>query len=457
MSAAASSGRGKAVTEPAAGAGTWVLQADAATRTGYSVSAIRKWRRAGLVADRKRTTAGGLERVEVRLEDVQARLAEQPPERPRPAPPAPDSGPPAGSAIIPISDLEALFERAQGAERRATQAETRLQAAEVEARFMSGQLAELRRQVHAAGAAAAAAEAAGAAGAAGPTAAVAAATNGRAGPSPPERTTRPESREQTPTDRPEPVTTERPANVVGGASGASWAAPGTSPTDDGPRRSLDRLTASRATIDLLGLDLGDMGPLVSPVTRRPPPGAPLSVPAPAPASAPARTHRPAAVAAPAPPPPDVAPVRSVRLSRPTAPPPAPAPAPIPVPARATPRPGPSTPHGAPGRDRSQPGREAEIGNLASELRRLYAKLDGYRREPTISRARERQRERDLGDYDTALLRACSALGVPTGLRAGEPVGIERRAALTKHIARAGIDVRASTGVPPPGDDGRWPS
>ena len=59
-------------------AGTWVPQAEAAARTGFSLSAVRKWRRLGLVAERKITSPTGMERVEVRLEDVLAREALQP-------------------------------------------------------------------------------------------------------------------------------------------------------------------------------------------------------------------------------------------------------------------------------------------------------------------------------------------------------------------------------------------
>src|SRR5207244_3415632 len=67
---------------PQGEAGTWVLQGDAAARTGFSVSAIRKWRRMGFVAERKITTGADLPRVEVKLEDVLARAALQPQRRP---------------------------------------------------------------------------------------------------------------------------------------------------------------------------------------------------------------------------------------------------------------------------------------------------------------------------------------------------------------------------------------
>ncbi len=393
---------------PKAQAGTWVLQADAAASTGYSVSAIRKWRRAGLVADRKRTTAGGLERVEVRLEDVQARMVDQPPERPRPGPVAAEAGPPAGSVIIPIADLEALFERVQGAERRFEQAEARVQAAEVEARFMSGQLAELRRQVHGAGSPTVTVAPFGAA--VPPVAAEAANGSGAV----PRVGTEPASADR---QGSKPGTPLRPERAMTGP-------PGTGPTGTDPRRAFDELLLGRGAIDLLGLDADRPMPTTTPVTR------PARVPAPVPAPAPVGAPRPAGGVA-APTPATTRPASERRQAVASAP------------ARDLARPGlGGVPRPTTLPDRSRPSRQPDVASLASELRRLYSKLDGYRREPTISRLREQERERDLGEYDAVLLRACSALAVPTGLRAGEPVSIERRAALTKALARAGIDVRA---------------
>lgn len=125
---------------------TWLLQTEAAARTGFSVSAIRKWRRMGVVADRKVSGPGGLERVEVKLEDVQARAALQP-ERPR-SEAAPDSArPQPGRVVIAIDDLESLFERMVDAERRADHAEAEVESLRSQAQFMYGQLAELRRQL----------------------------------------------------------------------------------------------------------------------------------------------------------------------------------------------------------------------------------------------------------------------------------------------------------------------
>lgn len=131
--------------------GTWVLQGDAAARTGFSVSAIRKWRRMGVVADRKMMGPGGFERVEVKLEDVLARAALQP-DRQQPDPSANGGPGRAGSVVMALEDLESLFERMVLAERRAEKAEAEVESLEGRARFMSGQLAELRRQLEAAGA-----------------------------------------------------------------------------------------------------------------------------------------------------------------------------------------------------------------------------------------------------------------------------------------------------------------
>ncbi|MEA2971841.1 MAG: hypothetical protein QOG82_299 [Actinomycetota bacterium] len=379
---------------PVAETGTWLLQADAAARTGFSVSAIRKWRRAGLVADRMRTTAGGSERVEVRLEDVEARRAEQPPERTQTTPSPPEAGPSPGTAIIPLNDLEALFGRVREAEGRCRDAEARQQAAEVETRYLSGQLAELRQQLQAATAEAVAARAA-------------------------------------VEDRRSRVTVMTAARVAAPTTGG-----GPGPTDS-PRNAFDRATLDRVTADLLGLDPNR--------ERRPatPPPAPTTTRTSRPT--PIRpTERPAAGPAPA----------ATPGRRPTAPA-APASRTGPAAERAVPRPPPPG-SGRQGQDRvtaGPPGRESAPGpngasrdvtveSLASELRRLYGRLDGYRREPTISRARERQREQDLADYDAVLLQACAALAVPTGLRSGEKVSIERRAALTRSLARLGIDVRA---------------
>jgi len=124
---------------------SWVLQGDAAARTGFSVSAIRKWRRMGVVADRKITNPSGAERIEVKLEDVLARAALQPDRRlPQTAVGSPQTE--AGTVAIRIEDLEVLFKRMTGAEQRAAHAEAEADSLRAESRFVLGQVAELRRQ-----------------------------------------------------------------------------------------------------------------------------------------------------------------------------------------------------------------------------------------------------------------------------------------------------------------------
>ena len=274
-------------------------------------------------------------------------------------------------------------------------AAARQQAAEVETRHLADQVAELRRQFQAAaadtGTTRSAAEA---------RSTVAPIATARVAPS------------------------EPPAAVVG-----------IGPADS-PRRAFDRMTFNRATADLLGLDLappaGPAPPPPAPPTNRTSPPTPIR-PSDRPAARPAPAPR-RGPAAPAPPAPAsrTTPAADRAPSRP----------PAPTPSRqslARPQPGPPRQATAPGRTESS--RDPSVESLASELRRLYARLDGYRRSPP-SPARDRQREQDLADYDAALLQACSALAVPTGLRSGERVSIERRAALTRTLARLGINVRA---------------
>ncbi len=248
--------------------GTWVMQSDAAARTGFSVSAIRKWRRMGLVADRKVTSPSGLERVEVKLEDVLARAAQQP-DRRRAEVGSEEAHTAPGSVVITLEDLETLFERMVTAERRAVEAETVVEALRDQATYTFGQLAELRRQLQ--------------------------------------------------ESAPEP-----PAPVRGNA-------------------------------------------VVEPVPR------PVVAP---------------------PEPPPVAPTRS------------------------------------------------SVDELGDRLRRIYARLDEYRRQAVLSPDAQRRHQRELAEYDRALVAACDAFGIPTGLGPGDPVGAEDRAALTRALARVGLDVRA---------------
>ncbi len=104
----------------------WALQADAARIAGCSASAIRKWRREGVIEDRRTTTTGGLERVEVRLADVMDRAGREP------------SRPVAteeirqvvaahpGTVVIPLSDLQAMILSLAEAERRTREASSQM-------------------------------------------------------------------------------------------------------------------------------------------------------------------------------------------------------------------------------------------------------------------------------------------------------------------------------------------
>lgn len=294
---------------------TWVLQSDAAARTGFSVSAIRKWRRMGLVAERKVTSATGLERVEVKLEDALARAARQP-ERRRPET-AVDASASPGSVVIAVSDLEGLFERMVEAERRADVAEAELQSVQARARFTFGQLAELRRQLQ---------------------------------------------------TKPAPPTVAL--------------------------RSADPSPLRAPNVE---------GSLHPPAAAAPPPAA-LRPPAPAPPrAAPPRPSAPAVQ--PTEPAPQIAANRT---------------------GAAEPRPSPAP----------------SIEEVFGRLQRIYGRLDEYRREATISPATERQRQRELSEYDRLLVAVCDALDMPTGSDGGRPLSIEKRAALTRALARAGLDVRA---------------
>lgn len=278
-----------------AGGGTWLLQGDAAARTGFSVSAIRKWRRMGLVADRRVTSPGGAERIEVKLTDVLARAALQRDRRHTEAPAAPETD--AGTVAIRIEDLEALFERMLGAERRAANAENEAESLRGERQFIFGQVAELRRQLR--------------------------------------------DRSREPSDRQAAPATER---------------------EPEPPKVLEE----------------PVGPL---------PNSPMVVEA----------------GAGAPPDPPAAPP----LER------------------------------SPAEERS-----AALRALARRLRQIYARLDEYRREATITPAAERERQRELAEYDRVLITLCDALAIPTGLAAGQSVSVETRASLTKALAGAGLDVRA---------------
>ncbi len=259
---------------------TWVMQSEAAASTGFSLSAIRKWRRMGLVADRRVRTGTGLERVEVKLEDVVARATQQA-DRRRADPGGDQALAPAGTVSIALEDLETLFERMVTAERRAEEAEAVAEALRAQATFTFGQLAELRRQLQEAS---------------------------------------PEQPAAPPGPRPVDTSSPRPAAVV------------------------------------------------EPVRRDP------VSPGERPAATPARSR---------------------------------------------------------------------VDELGERLRRIYARLDEYRREPVLSPDAQRRHQRELAEYDRVLVALCDVIGIETGLRPGQPVGPEDRAALTRALARAGLDVRAA--------------
>jgi hypothetical protein len=317
---------------------TWILQGEAAARTGFSVSAIRKWRRMGLVAERKISMGADLPRVEVKLEDVLARVAMQPQRRPLGAAADASAQAPPGCLVIGISDLEELFERMVRAERRAEQAEADLQAMEVQTRYTLGRLAELRRQLGA--------QASEPAGEAAPVV-----EKDDDLPSPPSWVM-PGTRARTGPD------TSAGASGPGGSAGASALRRAPSPVIRVSGRPVATATAAAAA-----------GPVPAPLVARVPPAAPVP-------------------------------------------------------------PGPAT----------------ELELLAGRLRTIYARLDGYRSLPSVSPAMDAQRQRELADYDQALLAVCTALDIPTGVEPGAAVEVDARARLTRALARAGVDVREAGGA-----------
>jgi len=124
----------------------WVLQADAADTAGCSVSAIRKWRREGTISDRRTMTSGGLERVEVRLQDVLNRCGREPHRADtRRAPVA--SIAEAGTLSIPLADLQALILNLAAAERGAHEATDRLTVMEIETLRLTDALTRAEAQV----------------------------------------------------------------------------------------------------------------------------------------------------------------------------------------------------------------------------------------------------------------------------------------------------------------------
>lgn len=149
----------------AVGPDSWVLQTEAASIAGCSVSVIRKWRRAGAIGERTRTSSGGMKRIEVRLGDVLDKMQDSMPGRAAqalrlasttpvaPVPPAePPSIPPA-PAERPLgpAGVEVFVQHIVAAERRAAAVEAQLRANEVMIELLRERLAALQAERAASG------------------------------------------------------------------------------------------------------------------------------------------------------------------------------------------------------------------------------------------------------------------------------------------------------------------
>jgi hypothetical protein len=277
--------------------GTWVLQTEAAARTGSSISAIRKWRGQGLVAERTIISDTGMERVEVRLEDVLA-MATLEPDRENAEAGVVDGDRRDRPVVLRFDDLEDLFERLFTAEQRAERAEAEL--ASLRARPTSSMQTPDQRQ-----------ESEG----------VIRQTRNQSRMAPPQPTTPP----------PMQARQEAPAQ---------------------PRLAESRPGGTTAAAG--NVPVSERGMLAGGATRH----------------------------------------------------------------------------------------TSGLEELGIHLRASYARLDQYRREDLATAATEREWRRELAEYDRLLVDVCAALHIPTGLAAGEQVNAETRAALTRALARAGLDVRA---------------
>lgn len=131
----------------------WVLQGEAAMLAGCSVSVLRKWRRAGAIAERTRTSSGGMKRVEVRLGDVLDKMDDSMPGRapgvlraaapPVEAPPPPPVPP---DRLLGPAGVDVFVQHIVAAERRAATAEAQLKANEVMTELLRERVAALQAQ-----------------------------------------------------------------------------------------------------------------------------------------------------------------------------------------------------------------------------------------------------------------------------------------------------------------------
>ncbi len=457
--------------------GGWVLQSDAAIIAGCSLSAVRKWRREGLVNHRRTTTSGGLERVEVRLQDVIdrcSRRADSGPHLPPGVEDAPEAG--AGTVYLPLADLQALILNLGEAERRALEATHRATSNDAEVRRLTDALARAE-----AGVGAARSEVdrqrrrvreleAGWAG----------------GPAPTTRTAKDEERIREHVARLEARIAEARTEVEGqrrrirelesrlskpseatvaaeleagrlrerltklerrlGAARkefdgqqrrireleAHLAKPSerTLATEAENERLLERVAqlearAATATEERddrqrrVGELEASLAAMAEEVSSRPVYPPVSYEPAPYEPS----PYEPAAVE-------PVAVAEAVDVA--AAPPMEPSPAPAPE-------------HGAPpGGEPTQahPGPSvAHVDSTAAQLRRLYHRLQERRRSEATSPEENRQWTDDLAAYDEALVLACVKLGVPTDFPPGAQLSAEDRVRLTRDLGAAGLDVR----------------
>jgi uncharacterized coiled-coil protein SlyX len=186
----------------------------------------------------------------------------------------------------------------------------------------------------------------------------------------------------------------------------------------------------------------------------PPPAPPTPPPATPPPAPPARSPAPARSQAMSEPAPGPSPDSQERHDPPESPPPVRRPLPEARPAPAPERP--PRPASASfrqwlgGRKPPEPPapQAVDVGRLGAELRRLYARLQARQGQAEVAPAEAERWVADLAAYDAALVRACRAVGVPTGYRVGERIPAGDRVALSRALAAAGVDVRLPSAASP---------